>query len=90
MCLACRQLVMCPVRQEKKPFAEGGMRFCVRMYELDDNGDFMPVTALCLLRCARHSCHVPGSATWRMCLIVSKALRVRIVTASGCGILSSV
>lgn len=46
---ACRQLVMClglSVRQEKKPFAEGGMRFCVRMYELDDNGDFMPVTAL--------------------------------------------
>ena len=34
----------CRVVIEKKPFAEGGMRFCLRLFELEENGDFMPVT----------------------------------------------
>jgi hypothetical protein len=33
----------CRVVVEKRPFAEGGMRCCLRMFELEDNGDFMPV-----------------------------------------------
>ena len=34
----------CRVVIEKQPFAEGGMRFCLRLFELEDNGDFMPVS----------------------------------------------
>eukprot|EP00802_Teleaulax_amphioxeia_P010616 Tamp_10644.p1 GENE.Tamp_10644~~Tamp_10644.p1 ORF type:complete len:407 (-),score=71.71 Tamp_10644:509-1729(-) len=35
----------CRVVVEKRPFAEGGMRCCLRMFELEDNGDFMPCVA---------------------------------------------
>mmetsp|Transcript_51992 Transcript_51992/g.105929 ORF Transcript_51992/g.105929 Transcript_51992/m.105929 type:complete len:375 (-) Transcript_51992:134-1258(-) len=30
---------------ERKPFAEGGMRFCLKLHELEENGDFIPCVA---------------------------------------------
>jgi hypothetical protein len=42
----------CRVVVEKRPFAEGGMRCCLRMYELEENGGLMPV-CLPLARPAR-------------------------------------
>ena len=33
----------CRVVVEKRPFAEGGMRCCLRMFELEENGGLMPV-----------------------------------------------
>jgi hypothetical protein len=34
----------CRVTVDKQPFASGGMRFCLRLFELEENGDFMPVS----------------------------------------------
>ena len=33
----------CRVVVEKRPFAEGGMRCCLRMFELEETGGLMPV-----------------------------------------------
>mmetsp|Transcript_1482 Transcript_1482/g.4465 ORF Transcript_1482/g.4465 Transcript_1482/m.4465 type:complete len:332 (-) Transcript_1482:1486-2481(-) len=30
---------------DKKPFAQGGMRVCMKLYELEDSGDFVPCVA---------------------------------------------
>mmetsp|Transcript_16798 Transcript_16798/g.40491 ORF Transcript_16798/g.40491 Transcript_16798/m.40491 type:complete len:352 (+) Transcript_16798:203-1258(+) len=35
----------CRVFVDPKPFAEGGMRLCLKLFELEDNGNFMPCVA---------------------------------------------